>query len=609
MGVVQAHLQAYKIRPPQSWRLSCDIALTPDRLRESTDRTVQTALKSVDALNVAIQGLSRGAGDCGSMHTAFRWRQNVEDALHQALYRPWSLRWPENVRQGNVESDNSYGDYPRILKNLETWSLGGLSEHRAFAIYRQRLAETSRVLGHFYSEKFSWPPDKSEKVATEALTTSVSIGFGFYMYAPFASKAEVELRNAILEHEPMERIRAIQLDQTMMDHALEIAIQYPEALTYLLEKGANPNTSDTQFSKTPLMYAAQFNARQAAGILLDHGADPNASTTWPSDTCFYTLTRARMTPLHYAVRYSSPAIVRLLLSKGAIAFAQAEVQLESPAYPVDWLTNYVGQAVEERNLNIPDGEFASLAELLRVPDEAELSRVANRLVDRAEAEYAAGKVDAAYHTLTIARMASATNLRSLQDLALVAMKAGRLGESLEASSRLIAVTEATPSMRAAAWFNNGLACEAYGQVFLSYNGASYCHGARIRPFLEAWKLEHSVPRKSKLKQLFQRGALKTCRGGTDRPGERYYVEVPSDLYDNSHLPRQLIYIYHTPSTAIVAEDVQWAAKASRRNGNVTIRPQIVERVDVDDFSITVLGSESLAEGPVTIRSTSCSDYR
>lgn len=92
VGVVDRHLQVYKVTAPREWRKSCDIALAPERLRDSTDLGVRAAVQSLDALNAAVHGLTRGAGNCGSMQTAGRWNALVEDSLEQTLYRPWALR-------------------------------------------------------------------------------------------------------------------------------------------------------------------------------------------------------------------------------------------------------------------------------------------------------------------------------------------------------------------------------------------------------------------------------------------------------------------------------------------------------------------------------------
>ena len=53
-GIVADHLQLYAITPSPQWRLSCDVALAPYRLRESTDPAVQSALKAVDAFGAAV---------------------------------------------------------------------------------------------------------------------------------------------------------------------------------------------------------------------------------------------------------------------------------------------------------------------------------------------------------------------------------------------------------------------------------------------------------------------------------------------------------------------------------------------------------------------------
>src|SRR5262249_1526633 len=132
---------------------------------------------------------------------------------------------------------------------------------------------------------------------------------------------------------PIDELRAIEVPLNVIDgddddeghenyyrfneSMLDAAVEYPEAVAYLLELGADPNKTNT-FFKTPLMYAAQRNAAASAKLLLDAGGDPNAVTVWP-EGC-HALTRASMTALHYAVRYASSAFVDLLLERGAVTY-------------------------------------------------------------------------------------------------------------------------------------------------------------------------------------------------------------------------------------------------------------------------------------------------
>src|SRR5206468_2812775 len=170
----------------------------------------------------------------------------------------------------------------------------------------------------------------------------------------------LELRKAILDHEPLETIRAIPRTVATLDgddderneSLLSTAVEYPEALAYLLERGANPNRANA-FGKTPLMYAAQHNAFASAKLLLDHGANPSAATEQPKDTCYYSLQTTKVTALHYAVRYASTDLVSLLLDRGAAVFAKAVgYPYGASQLPLDWLRRYTGTDAKERNPNI-----------------------------------------------------------------------------------------------------------------------------------------------------------------------------------------------------------------------------------------------------------------
>ena len=609
IGFVDGHLHAYMITVPKRWQQSCDVALVPEGLRESADPAIQEALKAVDALNVAVRGLTRQEGACGSMHTASRWSGYVKDALEQTLYRPWALRAPDD---GATQSENSYGDYSRILEQLKLWSLGGLSEYEAFTAYESQFAQTRKELGRFYSKKYGWSSNTSDAMANDALRFAVSRGMGFYMYAPFGAPGEVELRKAILEHRPMRDIQATQADAPTMTRVLDAAVQYPEALRHLLAHGANPNAGN-EFGKTPLMYAAQYNQLEATKILLAQGADPNAATTWPTDTCSYVLSTARMTPLHYAARYASSSVIRLLVANGALTFSKTEKERSDGEYPVDWLRRYAGSATQEQNANVADADIPKLAELLRVPSEKELATIATDLTKRAEADYAAGNAEKSYRELVAALSAQPDGERALRDLPLVALRSGRLGPSLEAADTVLAKVK-NPDSQASAWFNKGLACEQNGPRSLSYNGRYYCMGDSVRPFLQAWKLGHSEARKNKLRTLFQGGLARTC--SIDRKGaaaQLYRFEFATAGTDEDHRQVQRIYVYHPNAQAVDAASIKWTVRmvdpADKASKPTTIVPSIVERYELGEFAVTELKSDFMAQGSVSIGDQTCVPYK
>lgn len=616
MGVVEGHMDVYRIAAPHTWTQSCGIALVPERLRENTDTAIQAAAKSVDALNVAIGGLMRDEGACGTSHTLSRWAQFVTAGLEQTLYRPWALRSTEG--EPSWYSENSYGDYSRIFEQLKLWSLGGLSERQAFAAYEEQLARTKKELAGFYSMKYGWSPAASESVARDGLEFVIAHGFGFYMYTPFPQPGEAELRQAILERRPMQEIRNIKLDKQAMAAALDIAIQYPEALRYLLDQGANPNTVNG-FGKTPLMYAAQYNQMEAAKLLLARGADPNAATTWPNDTCFYILGTSRMTALHYAVRYASAGFIRWLLGHGASTFNKTETGTGLRELPLDWLKRYGDPAEPGRNPNLRKAEIPKLVKLLQVPESRKLAATAINLTKSAKADYAAGKVESAYQKLVAALNARPHYEPALMDLSLVALRSGRPGESIEAALVVLAEVK-DPESLASAWFNIGLACEKAG-LFFSHNGRVYCATDPMHPFLQAWKLGHSKARKEKLRNLMASGQPHTCtfhRGSAMEQHYRfeivdltYHADSTAQKHEDAR-QLQRIYVFHASSQTIEAESIKWSTQVfdstGRQSKLESIVPGVVERYNLDEFSITELMANFLVQGPVAIGDQTCNPY-
>ncbi|MDY6947666.1 MAG: hypothetical protein SXG53_18310, partial [Pseudomonadota bacterium] len=87
--------------------------------------------------------------------------------------------------------------------------------------------------------------------------------------------------------------------------------------------------------------------------------------------------------LHYAARYASAPMIRLLVSSGAAPFSKARRdESASEESPLDWLNAYVRSTPKKKdpshaviapevNSSIAAAELPALQELLRVPDETE----------------------------------------------------------------------------------------------------------------------------------------------------------------------------------------------------------------------------------------------
>jgi uncharacterized protein len=77
-----------------------------------------------------------------------------------------------------------------------------------------------------------------------------------------------------------------------------------DAMSALLDGGADPNARDAANGWTPLLHAIHKNQAAAAQLLLDRGADPN-------------LASGLLTPLMMAAPDPDPEIVKILLAYGA----------------------------------------------------------------------------------------------------------------------------------------------------------------------------------------------------------------------------------------------------------------------------------------------------
>jgi uncharacterized protein YecT (DUF1311 family) len=88
-----------------------------------------------------------------------------------------------------------------------------------------------------------------------------------------------------------------------IEPALFFAIEHPQEVKTLLERGANPNETNA-YGKTALMYAAQYDLLETASVLLSHGANASAKTN----------RYAPRTVLDYAAENASPELIALILA-------------------------------------------------------------------------------------------------------------------------------------------------------------------------------------------------------------------------------------------------------------------------------------------------------
>lgn len=611
-------ISIYRLAQEGRWKPACKVATAPVEVTKVAPVKDDKVVDSLQAMQQKVYGLMRDAGDCGSMATHWRWKGNVRDALQTVLYRPWALR----ERETEPDTD---GSYENDMMNLAQWSLHGISDYNAFQAFQAQLAETTRQLAAFYQKANGWPQTVSSKMAADTLKGAVSMGIRFYMYDPEFVQGEEALRKAILEKHNIRDIRAIKFDAQGIDaqhnqwgadpdsheSILSIAVDYPEALGFLLQSGiANDHVND--FGKTPLMYAVQNNKIEAARLLIKAGADVNAVTTKPSDSCYYTLQTFNMTPLHYAVRYASAEMIKLLLDSGAQSFIKVDNHHKYPMVeesPLDWLHRYTAAAAAEKNPNIPVEQVGEIEKWLAPLPTEQATEIARAYVMKAESSHQKGDVAHAYREISLAAQLQPDNQRTLSDLSLIALKNNKLGESLSASKKLIE-SQASDKIKANAWFNQGLACERHREQnwhgFLSFNGDMHCTYGTLQPYVKAYELAPTDGRKNKLKTLFDEHLVPYCEIAIG--GKKIKINFQSGANPDPKKQRQqlqTLYVLHGKAQNVTGADLAWDV---RFYGGETrhVVPENTVSFDLDDKVMSVFETSiTFVQFPYKVFGTTC----
>jgi tetratricopeptide (TPR) repeat protein len=309
-----------------------------------------------------------------------------------------------------------------------------------------------------------------------------------------------------------------------------------------------------------------------------------------------------MTPLHYAARYSSAAMIRLLVEHEASIFSAArrgnDPEFGDAEYPLDWLREYAGDATEaERNPNLTAAELPALIKLLRVPTVAEQHLSTAKLVTRAQADYARGEFERAYRRLQMALSAQPDNEKAIADLPLVALRAGHLDAAIEAANRAIGGLS-DPASQASAWFNKGLACEQQAAM-PNESGNKACDTDWIRSFATAWKLHPTPARANQLKQLFNKYGVGVCKSPSGLVDKKIW-SLQSDFAGGRI---QRIYVLHRANDPMDLQSARGAVRAAKVKG-IPVSPRIVDRFVLGDEIITVLEDE-LGSLPPVINGEPC----
>jgi tetratricopeptide (TPR) repeat protein len=572
-GTPERHRQWYRVAAADRWELACDIVLQPDTSGGKGAAYSQKVSDALDSLRKAAGRIAGEGTEC-TREALQRWAQDREDGLETVLYRPWAVVERQDAGSRSV---SNRGDYARVIQQLQLWSLGGMTEYRDFVEYQTQFARAVPIVADFYRARFKWTPARAQETAEAALKGAISRTFGSDGYDPFRAPGERELRQAILSRASIEKIRAIPVDPKAIDRegqdsVLNVALDYPQALSYLLEKGFNPNIGNA-FGKTPLMYAAQHNLLAAAEILLKAGADPNATTHRLEDTCEYSINSSMLTPLQYAVRYSSARFIQLLVSSGAVTFIQS-VRDDSRVYAIQDLERYtLGRVPVESNPHIAPSEVAALAELLYVPSNEQRFKMATELLERARSEYARGDVQQAYQHMRLALLVNPDLPEAIADLPVIALRAGYIGAAISAAHRAT-TTLTNRQALAASWFNKGLICEQPQAKDVYGIDSAHCEPDKVDPFVKSWKTQPSPARANKLRATIRKGVA-SC--SVAKSGRDYRVALV-----NRFQPFR-VYVLHRSSDTIDGSQIRWPISDSQG-----VAAEVVDSFSLGEDAVTVL---------------------
>lgn len=458
--------------------LTCKIKIKPT---SSEVESVFESLPSLKNYRLSARNMMGSDGSCGGSANYLSSRvASMNTAFSDLTYQPWTI-------SGSLEN-----------ADLEEWGYSGTWNQQVWKRFLKEQDSSVEVLKQFYMKNYLINADAAMALSKHALGAPLN---SFYFLSGPEPEAVInfdysdglkikdfyEVIHLILDGATSDsiKVRLANYDKAIIARGdfLLYSTFRPEITELLLELGGNPNASNSQqgFGKTPLMYAAQFNQYETAKVLVRYGANTNARTTRPLISCNL-LNTFEMTPLHYAVRYSSPDFIKLLLDNGASPFILAENNNKRPKAmetPLDWLHRYTAVDSLEKNPNIPDNKISEIEKLLDVSNQSELPNRVNEYVLEAEKEYQQGNIRSAYNKLSVALAIEPDNERALADMSLVGIKANSLGEAVSASIKLNLHSE-NQKRKESAMFNYELACKKFREendkpYNLIYDGKSYCY--------------------------------------------------------------------------------------------------------------------------------------
>lgn len=255
-------------------------------------------------------------GDCGTStpEVHAKWRGRYFASL--AAIRPWALKltWQHDDYQWNQNK------YESQAKHLHNWQFTDVWSQREYAVYENLKLDAERELTQYYTEKFSYKPDRASRLANDVIKGLPS---SYYSLAVFNNEDKdftgfAEMLNGTFDGwGSVKELMALKYGEQMDIAALTLMIDTPE-LYENLPKEYHPDNIKTFYGKNLLMFAAHMNNYDAVEYLLSKGWAVNAVTKLTEQSfCRPVLQRVNRSALTYAAENASVYLMQRLIDAGA----------------------------------------------------------------------------------------------------------------------------------------------------------------------------------------------------------------------------------------------------------------------------------------------------